>query len=96
MMPQPTAARDRAVTVSHVNYGKSPDGERWHRLAGGVTLCRQGRGGGRISDDWDLLDRLPPRHHEFCAVCFPQHAPAPDSPAVLTPRWNLDRFLEDL
>jgi len=96
MMPQPTAARDRAVTVSHVNYGKSPDGERWHRLAGGMTLCRQGRGGGKVSDDWDLLDRLPPRHHEFCAHCFPRHAPAPDSPAVLTPRWDLDRFLEEL
>ena len=79
-----------------MDYGRSSDGERWHRLAGGVTLCHCGRGGGHVSGDWETLDRLPPRHDDHCRYCFPGHVPARDPSAVITPRWNLDRFLEGL
>jgi hypothetical protein len=79
-----------------VNYGRSPDGDRWHRLAGGKALCGRGRGGGTVSGGWELLDRLPPRHEQHCALCFPGHVPARDPSAVVTPGWDLDAFLEGL
>ena len=79
-------------------YGRSPDRGRWHKVASGKTLCGRGRGGGHVSGDWALLDRLPSRHDGHCLLCFPGHVPPQDSPAVVTPPavWDLDRFLADL
>ena len=81
-----------------MQYGRSPAGERWHRITGGTTLCRQGRGSGAISDGWDLLDRLPPRHDQYCHICFRDQIPATGQPAVVKPPavWDLDAFLADL
>jgi hypothetical protein len=79
-------------------YGRSPDGDRWHRLADGKTLCCRGRSRGLTTGEWELRDRLPPRHDDHCGHCFPGHVPAQDQPAVVTrpAAWDLDAFLEDL
>ena len=81
-------------------YGRSPERGRWHKVADGRTLCGQGRGGGRVSEDWYLLDRLPPRHDQHCAICFRFHdqVPAEDEPVLVKPpaAWDLDRFIDGL
>jgi hypothetical protein len=89
-------SRSQMVTVSDMNYGRSPDGDRWHRLTGGKALCGRGRGGGTISGGWALLDRLPPRHEHHCAICFPGHVTPPGASAAVAPRWDLDQFLDGL
>jgi hypothetical protein len=78
-------------------YGRPPGyRRRWHKLSGGKTACRSGRGSGQaVTGKWELLDRLPPRHDKYCGRCFPGYVPAQDSPAVVG-SWDLDAFIEDL